>query len=256
MSLKGETSGGAQGNHQQDNVLVISDEEDADDDMPVEDSGFSQKISVDKLTYLQGIFPDVQLGCLTKNLAQIGDDDTKFQVFLNKCLADPKRLPRQARVVPSVKRVRPGADAALAKNPVRAQINKESAMSSKKQKKRTVGNGGKGMVKIAYDEFECSLCHCDLLEVSWGQMHGWLHLLHSLFHKTFSRPALKECQEHRMFSDVWRDFFKRNTGDLPGTCLLQGACGKTYRNGHIQEARYASRRGESCHQDLQHEAKK
>ena len=162
------TSGASQKNHQQDNVLVISDEEDADDDMPVEDLGFSQKISVNKLTYLQGIFPDVQLGCLTKNLAQIGDDDTNFKIFLNKCLADPTRLPRQARVVPSVKRVHPGADAALEKNPVKAHNIKESSSSSKKRKKRSVGNSGKGMVKIAYDdEFECSLCRCDLLEVTW-----------------------------------------------------------------------------------------
>ena len=150
------TSGASQKNHQQDNILVIIDEEDADDDMPVEDFGFSQKISVNKLTYLQGIFPDVQLGCLTKNLAQIGDDDTNFKIFLNKCLADPTRLPRQARVVPSSKRVHPGADAALEKNPVKAHIIKESSSSSKKRKKRSVGNSGKGMVKIAYDdEFEC-----------------------------------------------------------------------------------------------------
>ena len=33
------TSGASQKNHQQDNILVIIDEEDADDDMPVEDFG-------------------------------------------------------------------------------------------------------------------------------------------------------------------------------------------------------------------------
>ena len=142
------------------------------EDNPVKDSGFSLKISVDKLTYLQGIFPDVQLQFLTMNLAQIGDDDTKFQIFLNECLADPKRLPHQAWVVPSVKRARlSDAVATLKQNTATAHITKESSsLSSKKPKKRTAvhGKGKVGLVNSgAYDDFNCSLCHCDLLEVTW-----------------------------------------------------------------------------------------
>ena len=99
------TSGGAQGKHQDDDVVRI-DEEDDEDDKSAKDSEFSLKISFDKLSYLQGIFPDVQILYLKRTLKEIGDDDSKFQVFLNECLADPNRLPRAARVVPSVKRVR------------------------------------------------------------------------------------------------------------------------------------------------------
>ena len=103
------TSGGAQGKYQDDDVIRI-DEEDDEDDKTAKDSEFSLKISFDKLSYLQGIFPDVQILYLKKTLKEIGDDDSKFQVFLNECLADPKRLPRGTRVVPAVKRVRQSDD--------------------------------------------------------------------------------------------------------------------------------------------------
>ena len=95
----GPGTSGAQRKHQQDDdVTIISDE---DDNV---DTEISQKVTVDKLAYLQGIFPDVQILYFKKNLAQMGDDDSKFHIFLNECLADPKRLPRQVKVVPSVQR--------------------------------------------------------------------------------------------------------------------------------------------------------
>ena len=81
------TSDGAQGNHQQDN------EEDADDDMPVKDSGFNQKISAYKLTYLQGIFPDLQLQCLTWTWLKLVMTTPSSKSFLTSVWRIPKGFP-------------------------------------------------------------------------------------------------------------------------------------------------------------------
>ena len=99
-------SSGAKAQNKDDDVVRISDEDEDDHNFGKKESEFSLKISFDKFSYLQAIFPNVQTQYLKKNLDRIGDDDTKFQIFLNECLADPKRLPRQTWAVPSVKRGR------------------------------------------------------------------------------------------------------------------------------------------------------
>ena len=166
------SSGGAQGKYPDDDVVRISDE---DEDNSGKDSEFSLKISFDKFKYLQAIFPDVQIPYLKKNLDEIGDDDTNFQVFLNDCLTDPKSLPRQVKVTSSTKRSRQSDDkywASLsslvdAGSEQESGTNTEEPSSSKKL--RTDGKR-KGSVKVVNpyfynsgdhaDDFECSLCHC------------------------------------------------------------------------------------------------
>ena len=146
-------SGGAQGKHQDDDVVTISD---SDEDKS--DSEFSLKISSDKFEYLQAIFPDVQIPYLKRNLAEIGDDETKFQVFLNQCLTDPKRLPRYVKVTPSIKRSRHSDDRHLvsvssladAGSEQEAGTNTEEPSSSKKP--RTAGKG-KGLAKAVNSHY-------------------------------------------------------------------------------------------------------
>ena len=154
--------------HQDNDVIRISDEDE-------DNSG------KDKFEYLQAVFPDVQIPYLEKNLDEIGDDDTKFQVFLNDCLTDPKRLPHQVKVTLSTKRSRQSDDKyrASLSSLVDAGSEQEAGTSteepSSSKKLRTDGKT-KGLVKEVNpslynsrdhaDDFECSLSHCSSV-VKW-----------------------------------------------------------------------------------------
>ena len=113
-----------------------------------------------------------------KNFPQINDenDGTKFQIFHNECLLDPNRIPCQTSAAPSVIRSRQSDDMEQDS----ATATEKSSSSSKKQKRKwsRAPSGGtvKGLVKVVNsdvgfsggpDYFERSLCHCDLLGVTW-----------------------------------------------------------------------------------------
>ena len=215
-------SGGAQGKHQDDDVVRISD---SDEDKSGKDSEFSLKISFDKFEYLQAIFPDVQIPYLKRNLDEIGDDDTKFQVFLSQCLTDPKRLPRHVKVTPSIKRSRQSVDKHLvsvssladAGSEQEAGTNTEEPSFSKKP--RTAGKG-KGLAKAVNshysdssrdhaDDFECSLCHHRSV-VKWVKCLAGCIFCIPCFTKRFHDRLCKDVNNTECFL-LCGEFFSEET---------------------------------------------
>ena len=199
------SSGGAQGKNPDEDVIRISDE---DEDKSGKDSEFSLKISYDKFNYLRAIFPDVQIPYLKQNLDEIGDDDTKFQVFLNDCLTDPKRLPRHAKVTPSTKRSRQSDDKywASLSSLVDAGSEQETGTTeepSSSKKLRTDGKR-KGLVKVVKsskdhaDDFECSLCHCSLV-VKWVKCLAGCIFCIPCFTKRFHDRLTKDVNNTECF---------------------------------------------------------
>ena len=224
------TSGEAWDKNQNEAVIIISDEEDddksadeEDDDKSAKDSELSQNISVDKLNYLKAIFPDAEHGSLMKNFPQINDDHdgTKFQNFLNECLSDPNRLSRQASAAPSVKRSRQSDDMEQDS----ASAIEKSSSSSKKQRRKWArvpsGGKGKGLVKsvnvnsdIGFsggpDYFECNLCHCDLIVVTWVKCQAGCIFCTPCFTKRFHDQLSKNVTNTDCFLKCGEIFSKEN----------------------------------------------
>ena len=158
-----------------------------------------------------------------KNFPQINDDNdgTKFQIFHNECLLDPNRIPCQTSAAPSVIRSRQSDDMEQDS----ASAIEKSSSSSKKQRRKWArvpsGGKGKGLVKsvnvnsdIGFsggpDYFECNLCHCDLLVVTWVKCQAGCIFCTPCFTKRFHDQLSKNVTNTDCFLKCGELFSKEN----------------------------------------------